>query len=160
MLLEEYRIKTTNFCLNSSILATDVSTKALQKAATGKFSQLEIQRGLPPQLLVKYFTKDIENFWTLKNSVRERVELKLRNLLNFEPSPEKFDLILCRNILIYQRVEKRVHILNRLASQLSPDGILLLGAGESLVGMKTQLETFDIGGVIFLRRILAMSQAA
>lgn len=138
LLAEEFTAKSPSKSVE--ILATDISNRALQRAKNARYTQLEVQRGLPTQLLIKYFTKDDENFWSLQPSVRQRVTFQTQNLLDPFTQLGSFDLILCRNVLIYQNVEKKAEIIHRLYDRLSPNGVLVLGAGESMIGLSEAFE--------------------
>jgi chemotaxis protein methyltransferase CheR len=116
------------------IIATDLSQAVLEKAKAGIFSQFEVQRGLPIQMLVKYFTQTGE-LWQLNADIRAMVEHRQLNLLQDFSHLGMFDVIFCRNVLIYFDHTTKVGIFDRLARVLEPDGVLALGAAESVVGM-------------------------
>ena len=116
------------------ILATDLSQGVLEKSKAGIFSQFEVQRGLPIQLLVKNFTQTGE-LWQLNADVRGMVQHRQLNLLQDFSHLGVFDVIFCRNVLIYFDQETKASIFRRLAKVLEPDGYLLLGAAETVVGL-------------------------
>ncbi|WJR77345.1 protein-glutamate O-methyltransferase CheR [Bradyrhizobium sp. NP1] len=116
------------------IVATDLSQGVLEKSRSGLFSQFEVQRGLPIQLLVKYFTQSGE-LWQLNADIRGMVQHRQLNLLQDFSHLGSFDVIFCRNVLIYFDQDTKVSIFERLARQLEPDGMLMLGAAESVVGI-------------------------
>jgi chemotaxis protein methyltransferase CheR len=116
------------------ILATDLSQGVLEKSKAGIFSQFEVQRGLPIQLLVKNFTQTGE-LWQLNADIRGMVQHRQLNLLQDFSHLGGFDVIFCRNVLIYFDQETKANIFNRLARVLEPDGYLLLGAAETVVGL-------------------------
>ncbi|HEY2212900.1 MAG TPA: protein-glutamate O-methyltransferase CheR [Bradyrhizobium sp.] len=116
------------------IVATDLSQAVLEKARTGIFSQFEVQRGLPIQMLVKYFTQ-IGELWQLNADIRAMVQHRQLNLLQDFSHLGTFDVVFCRNILIYFDQDTKVGIFDRLAKMLEPDGVLALGAAESVVGI-------------------------
>jgi chemotaxis protein methyltransferase CheR len=116
------------------ILATDLSQGVLEKSRSGLFSQFEVQRGLPIQLLVKYFTQAGE-LWQLNADVRAMVQHRQLNLLHDFGHLGTFDVIFCRNVLIYFDQETKVGIFERLAKAAEPDGFMVLGAAESVVGI-------------------------
>ena len=116
------------------ILATDLSQAVLEKSRAGIFSQFEVQRGLPIQLLVKYFTQTGE-LWQLNADIRAMVQHRQLNLLQDFSHLGTFDVIFCRNVLIYFDQDTKAHIFGRLARVLEPDGYLLLGAAETVVGL-------------------------
>jgi chemotaxis protein methyltransferase CheR len=116
------------------ILATDLSQAVLEKSKAGIFSQFEVQRGLPIQLLVKNFTQTGE-LWQLNADIRGMVQQRQLNLLQDFSQLGVFDVIFCRNVLIYFDQETKSNIFRRLAKVLEPDGYLLLGAAETVVGL-------------------------
>lgn len=116
------------------ILATDLSSDVLARAKSGIYSQFEVQRGLPIQLLVKYFTQVGEN-WQIAPEIRDMVQFRSLNLLNDFSPLGTFDVMFCRNVLIYFDQPTKTDVLNRLARQMPSDGYLLLGAAETVVGL-------------------------
>jgi chemotaxis protein methyltransferase CheR len=116
------------------ILATDLSQEVLEKARSGVYSQFEVQRGLPIQLLVKYFKQSGET-WQINPELRAMVQHRQFNLLNDFGQLGTFDVIFCRNVLIYFDQDTKASIFNRLARQIEPDGFLVLGAAETVVGL-------------------------
>ena len=116
------------------IVATDLSLEVLEKSKSGIYSQFEVQRGLPIQLLVKYFTQTGE-LWQINSDVRGMVQHRQLNLLQNFSHLGKFDMIFCRNVLIYFDQETKIDIFERLNQVLEADGMLLLGAAESVVGI-------------------------
>jgi chemotaxis protein methyltransferase CheR len=116
------------------IIATDLSQEVLEKSKSGIYSQFEVQRGLPIQLLVKYFTQ-VGELWQISPEIRSMVQHRQLNLLQDFSHLGKFDVIFCRNVLIYFDQETKVAIFERVAKQMEPDGVLLLGAAESVVGI-------------------------
>jgi chemotaxis protein methyltransferase CheR len=116
------------------ILATDISAEVLEKAKSGVYSQFEVQRGLPIQLLIKYFTQ-VGDCWQLSPEIKAMVQFRPFNLLNDFAPLGMFDLLFCRNVLIYFDQESKIAVLDRLARQIDPDGYLVLGAAETVVGL-------------------------
>jgi chemotaxis protein methyltransferase CheR len=116
------------------ILGTDLSTEVLEKAKTGIYSQFEVQRGLPIQLLVKYFAQ-IGETWQVAPELRAMVQYKPLNLLQNFSHLGTFDLVFCRNVLIYFDQPTKVDVLDRMAKIMQPDGYLVLGAAETVVGL-------------------------
>ena len=116
------------------IVATDLSQEVLEKSKSGIFSQFEVQRGLPIQLLVKHFTQ-INETWQLSPEIRAMVQFKQLNLLHDFSHLGVFDVIFCRNVLIYFDQDTKVNVFNRLARVIEPDGFLVLGAAETVVGL-------------------------
>jgi chemotaxis protein methyltransferase CheR len=116
------------------IVATDLSHGVLEKSKAGLFSQFEVQRGLPIQLLVKHFTQ-VGEMWQLNADIRSMVQHRQLNLLQDFAHLGSFDVIFCRNVLIYFDQETKTGIFERLAKAAEPDGFMVLGAAESVVGI-------------------------
>ncbi len=106
----------------------------LEKAKAGIYSQFEVQRGLPIQMLVKYFTQTGDT-WQIAPEIRAMVQYRMFNLLGDFASLGSFDVVFCRNVLIYFDQETKIGVLNRIAKLLAPDGYLVLGAAETVVGL-------------------------
>ncbi|HEY6833084.1 MAG TPA: protein-glutamate O-methyltransferase CheR, partial [Pseudolabrys sp.] len=115
------------------ILATDLSIDVLERAKAGIYSQFEVQRGLPIQLLVKHFGK-VGEHWQVAQDLRDMVQFRTLNLLNDFSPLGTFDLVFCRNVLIYFDQPTKTGVLNRLARQMPDDAFLVLGAAETVVG--------------------------
>ncbi|NIJ08891.1 chemotaxis protein methyltransferase CheR [Sphingomonas vulcanisoli] len=115
------------------IFATDVSGEAIARARSGLFTQFEVQRGLPITTLMRQFDPDGEQ-WRVKANVRAPITFLQHNLLS-PPPPGRFDAILCRNVLLYFSLERRKAVLARLREAIAPDGVLMLGAGETVLGL-------------------------
>lgn len=113
------------------ITATDVSEAAIQKARAGFYSQFEIQRGLPVSAMLKWFDQ-VGQDWRVKRELARYLRFRRHNVLMAQTGT--FDLILCRNVLLYFSPERRREAFDRLASSLAPDGYLMLGAGETVIG--------------------------
>ncbi len=116
------------------IVGTDLSPKVLDKAKQGVYSQFEVQRGLPIQLLMKYFEQTGE-MWQLTDQIRQMVTYKEFNLLDPFDALGKFDVIYCRNVLIYFDQPTKTQILDRMRAQIPADGTLFLGAAETVLGI-------------------------
>jgi chemotaxis protein methyltransferase CheR len=116
------------------ILATDFADDALRRAEKGSYSQFEVQRGLPVSKLVKYFQK-AGNCWQIKPEIRAKVDFREYNLLDDCQEFGTFDIIFCRNVLIYFDEHLKCAVLGRLAGQLASDGYLVLGAAETTTGL-------------------------
>ena len=125
----------------TEIVATDLSQAVLEKAKAGIFSQFEVQRGLPIQLLVKYFTQTGE-LWQLNADIRAMVQHRQLNLLQDFSHLGSFDIIFCRNVLIYFDQDTKINIFGRIAKMLEPDGVLALGAAESVVGITSAFKPY------------------
>jgi chemotaxis protein methyltransferase CheR len=116
------------------VIATDLSNSVLEKARQGIYSQFEVQRGLPIQLLVRYFTQ-VGDMWQIAPEIRAMVKYQQLNLLADFHHLGLFDLIFCRNVLIYFDQETKINVLNRLVQVTASDGYLVLGAAETVVGL-------------------------
>nr|WP_249798350.1 protein-glutamate O-methyltransferase CheR [Bradyrhizobium zhengyangense] len=116
------------------IIATDLSQEVLEKAKAGVYSQFEVQRGLPIQMLMKHFKQTGET-WQINPELRAMIQHRQLNLLQDFSHLGTFDVIFCRNVLIYFDQETKINIFNRLARQIEPDGFLVLGAAETVVGL-------------------------
>ena len=123
------------------IVATDLSQEVLEKAKAGIYSQFEVQRGLPIQLLVKYF-KQAGELWQLNADIRAMVQHRQLNLLQDFSHLGTFDVVFCRNVLIYFDQETKAGIFDRLGRTLEPDGVLLLGAAETVVGISDAFKPY------------------
>ncbi|MFO1110533.1 MAG: protein-glutamate O-methyltransferase CheR [Bradyrhizobium sp.] len=116
------------------IIATDLSQEVLEKSKAGLYSQFEVQRGLPIQMLVKYF-KQTGEFWQINPDIRAMVQHRPLNLLHDFSQLGTFDVIFCRNVLIYFDQDTKINIFNRLCKAMEADGFLVLGAAETVVGL-------------------------
>jgi chemotaxis protein methyltransferase CheR len=132
MCLKEFASALTGWRVE--IVATDLSQGVLEKSRAGIFSQFEVQRGLPIQMLVKHFTQ-IGELWQLNADIRAMVQHRQLNLLQDFSHLGMFDVVFCRNVLIYFDQETKVGIFDRLAGMLEADGVLALGAAETVVGI-------------------------
>ena len=113
----------------------------LEKSKAGIFSQFEVQRGLPIQMLVKYFKQNGE-LWQLNADIRAMVQHRQLNLLQDFSHLGTFDVIFCRNVLIYFDQDTKASIFERMSRQLEADGVLALGAAESVVGITDTFKPF------------------
>ncbi|HEY5280740.1 MAG TPA: protein-glutamate O-methyltransferase CheR [Pseudolabrys sp.] len=116
------------------ILATDLSAEVIDRAKAGVYSQFEVQRGLPINLLVKYFSKSGDR-WEIAPELRGMVQFRTLNLLNDFTPLGQFDIVFCRNVLIYFDQATKAGVLDRVARQMAGDGYLTLGAAETVVGL-------------------------
>ncbi|WP_315763371.1 protein-glutamate O-methyltransferase CheR [Sphingomonas sp. Y38-1Y] len=120
------------------IQATDVSTGALARARSGRYSQFEMQRGLPIRRLMQWFDAAGDD-WVAKSELVDRIRYRRQNLAADPVLPGKFDIILCRNVLLYFSPPVRSRVLDALACALRPGGMLVLGAGETVIGQTDRL---------------------
>jgi len=123
------------------ILATDLSQEVIEKSKAGIYSQFEVQRGLPIQMLVKYFKQNGE-LWQVNPDIRAMIQHRQLNLLHDFAQLGTFDVIFCRNVLIYFDQDTKINIFNRLARIIEPDGFLVLGAAETVVGLTDAFKPF------------------
>ncbi len=137
MILSEQRAQLAGWRIE--ILATDLSTEILDKAQAGLYSQFEVQRGLPIQLLVKYFKQQGER-WQIDPAIRAMVSFRQLNLLDEMTAVGRFDVIFCRNVLIYFDQPTKTLVLDRLSRQMAPDGHLYLGGAETVLGISDKLQ--------------------
>ena len=146
----------------TEIVATDLSLGVLEKARAGVFSQFEVQRGLPIQMLVKYF-KQTGEFWQINADMRAMVQHRQLNLLQDFSSLGTFDVIFCRNVLIYFDQQAKIDVLNRMARAMASDGYLVLGAAETVVGLVDSFKVVPDNRGLYApnaRRPLAPAQPA
>jgi len=116
------------------IVGTDLCQSALARAEQGRYNQFEVQRGLPISLLAKYFTKEGDD-WVLAPSIRAMVQFRRFNLLDPLRPLGRFDVVFCRNVLIYFDLETKRTILGKIAEAMADDGTLFLGAAETVLGI-------------------------
>ena len=119
------------------IVGTDISPSCLAKAAAGLYSSFEVQRGLPIQKLTRYFERD-GDAWRVKDDLRAKVTWRQHNLLDSPWTLGRFDVVFCRNVLIYFDVPTRRKILTLIAGQMQKDAYLFLGASETMLGVTDQ----------------------
>ena len=116
------------------IVGTDISRKVIDQARTGLYSQFEVQRGLPARQMLTWFDERGGGQWQVRDELREKVRFERANIMDTPPRPGRFDIILCRNLLMYFSPESRRLAFTRLAGSIAPDGSLMLGAGETVIG--------------------------
>jgi chemotaxis protein methyltransferase CheR len=115
------------------VLGTDVSSTVVDRARAGTYSQFEVQRGLGINQTIRWF-EERDDGWRAVEEIRKSVRFQVHNLLESPPHPGEFDIILCRNVLLYLTGDKRRMAFDRIASALAADGWLMLGAGETVIG--------------------------
>lgn len=143
IVVEEF--KQRNRLLRASdveILGTDICTNILEVAREGCYDALALNRGLSDERKHKYFTAvdPQKGRWQVKDTIKRRVQFKHLNLLENYRALGKFDVIFCRNVLIYFSAEMKADIINRFADALKPEGYLILGASESVSGLSERFE--------------------
>jgi chemotaxis protein methyltransferase CheR len=147
MMLLDMGIEAAGF----DILATDISSRMLEQAAAGRYSQLEVSRGLPARQLVRYFRREGAE-WLVKDDLRRLVRFQAFDLRDPMEALGRFDFVLCRNVLIYFDQETKKQILGRMAATLSSEGHLLLGAAETTLNLTESFERHVVGSASFYRR--------
>jgi chemotaxis protein methyltransferase CheR len=120
------------------ILGTDVSTSCVDRARQGAYTQFEVQRGLGINQMIKWF-EECADGWRAVEPLRKPVRFQVHNLLEPVPHPGGFDIVLCRNVLLYLSPEKKTVAFERLAGAMAEDGWLMLGAGETVIGQTGKL---------------------
>jgi chemotaxis protein methyltransferase CheR len=129
------------------IVATDLSHDILAQAKAGLYSQFEIQRGLPVQMLVKYFTKQGDN-WLVKPELKDPITFRTTNLLTDLGHLGQFDIVFCRNVLIYFDIPTKAKVLAAIKGVLKQDGALFLGGAETVIGISEAFKPLaDVRGV-------------
>ncbi|MDR3375818.1 MAG: protein-glutamate O-methyltransferase CheR [Ancalomicrobiaceae bacterium] len=116
------------------MIGTDLSLEVLEKAKAGVYSQFEVQRGLPISYLLKYFSQHGDT-WQIASELRAMVQYRKLNLLENFSQLGQFDIVFCRNVLIYFDNQTKIDILNRIRKMMPDDGFLVLGAAETVVGL-------------------------
>lgn len=122
-----------------SLLGTDISDDALAKASLGHYNKFEIERGLPPQTLHRYFIP-LENGWKIRDEIRGMATFKKFNLMKPFAGLGRFDVIFCRNVAIYFTPADKKAVFEKIAGALEPDGALIIGSTESLTGVTAMYE--------------------
>jgi len=135
---------------NIKFIASDISTEMLARARAGRYNQLEINRGLPAQLLVKYFEKH-GAAWEIRQEIRRMVEFREVNLIHPWPFLPRMDVIFMRNILIYLDLATKKHILARVGRLLEPAGYLFLGGSETTLNLDDSFEPVSFDGATCFR---------
>jgi chemotaxis protein methyltransferase CheR len=120
------------------ILGTDVSTGCVDRARAGTYSQFEVQRGLGINQMIKWF-EEVGDGWRALEALRKPIRFQVHNLLEPPPHPGGFDIVLCRNVLLYLSADKKALGFERLMAAMAEDGWLMLGAGETVIGQTSKL---------------------
>jgi len=120
------------------ILGTDVSTSCIDRARAGSYSQFEVQRGLGINQMIKWF-EEANDGWRAVEALRKPIRFQVHNILEAAPHPGNFDIVLCRNVLLYLSPEKKALAFERIAGAMAEDGWLMLGAGETVIGQTSKL---------------------
>jgi chemotaxis protein methyltransferase CheR len=134
MMAEEFKLKNMGSLPRPiQIVATDLSTTVLQQARQGEYDKLSVMRGLSNERLERFFDKG-DNHWRVKNMLRDRIDFRPINLMDSYTGLGKFDIVFCRNVLIYFNAELKRQILQKIHAVLKPQGVLYLGSSEGLAG--------------------------
>lgn len=137
--------------LRCDILGTDIADKVIERAQKAQYSQFEVQRGLPIQLLIKYFKQLPENNWELHEPVRKMATFKNVNLLAPFTGLGPFEIVFCRNVLIYFDDKTKADVMNRLADVLVTGGYLYLGSAESTLGLSSRYKPVEGANGLFVK---------
>jgi len=122
------------------IVATDISDRCLERARQGLFTQFEVQRGLPVQMLMHYFTQQ-DDHWRISERLRQMVTFRKLNLMEPAYNLGRFDVVFCRNVLIYFDGPTKGEVLDRIATTMNPGAFMLMGVAESIIGVS---QSFDV----------------
>ena len=125
--------------MSLEIYATDLSHDILEQAKRANYSQFEVQRGMPTMMLLKYFTQEGDR-WILKDDIKNMVRFGEFNLLNSMATLGSFDIVFCRNVLIYFDRDTKADILGRIKKVLNPNGFLFLGGTETVLGVTDEFK--------------------
>lgn len=138
------------------IMGTDLSPKMVERATAGKFSQLEVNRGLPARMLMKYFSR-VGADWQINEELRRIVDIRRGNLIeaNSWVQIPFVDAVLVRNVLIYFDKETRAQILERVHDRLRSDGFVMLGSSETAVGVDGRYERRQVGKTVLFQPLVA-----
>ncbi len=141
------------------ILASDLSQAMIERAQTGEYSQLEVQKGLQARELLQHFTQD-GPLWRVSPHLARAIEFRVINLVDELPAIGRFDIVLCRNLLICLEARMKSELLRRVARTLAPDGWLVLGAAESVIGLDAGLQPDPAHGGLYIRSPAAIHEPA
>jgi chemotaxis protein methyltransferase CheR len=138
--------------LDVRFIASDISTEILARAREGRFSQLEVNRGLPAPYLVRFFQREGAD-WRIKEEIRSRVDFRIVNLIGAWPALPEMDVVFLRNVLIYFDVPTKKQILSRLAALMRPGGLLFLGSVESTLNLCDRFTELRMGKAVCYQRV-------
>ena len=153
ILLRQWQLQKPN--RNYEIVVTDFSERVLQQAKEGKYSDLEVQRGLTPELLSKHFEKNTtdQGHWMVRPDLKRQMSFRKVNLLEDWSDIGTFHIVFCRNVLIYQNMENKKKVIGRLINTILPDGYLVLGAAETLIGLSEKFEIRRLGKAVYYQKL-------
>jgi chemotaxis protein methyltransferase CheR len=132
MMLDEFKDQLKNYRV--TMLATDISNNSVAKAKLGVYNQFEIQRGLPVQNMLSHFEQK-DGMWHIKDSIKKNIEFRKFNIVDTWAFNETFDIIFCRNVLLYMNIDTRKLIVSSMSKNLTSDGLFVIGATETLLGV-------------------------
>ncbi|UOM35699.1 protein-glutamate O-methyltransferase CheR [Acuticoccus sp. I52.16.1] len=141
------------------IIATDISQAALARARAGEYTQFEVGRGMPQQYLSRYFTRGERNHYLIAPTIKKRVTFQPRNLLEPFDRLGQFDIIFCRNVLIYFDRPTKSNVLERMARLMPQDGYLILGGPETTLGLTPQFARHGDLRNVYVRASAEAAQA-
>lgn len=152
MIIEEFRRQRPGKLRDVKITATDISKSVLEVARSGEYEMIAIGRGLSPERQKQFFTPSLSGSWQIKSNIKSMVEFRELNLLE-RYMLGKFDIVMCRNVLIYFSADLKKDILTRIHATLNPGGYLILGASESLSGLSDLYEMVHCNpGIIYRKK--------
>ena len=157
MILEEERARIGN--LRIEIVATDLAGRVLEKAKAGVYTQFEVQRGLAVQRLVSHFDQNGDQ-WRISPRIRQMVQFRQQNLLEPFNGLGRFDVVFCRNVLIYFDADTKRDVLTRISRQTADDGYLIMGAAETVVGLSQDFQPVQGRRGLYAKQEEAASRAA
>ena len=143
-----------------NIQCSDISPRVLARAKEGKYTQLEIQRGLTIFDTMKYFEQLPDGHWKAKDSIKKNMSFGEFNLLTSNYPINKYDVVCCRNVLIYQTVENRKKIVKQIFGSIKKDGVLVLGNSENVIGLSDDFTVEIIDGCSIFRRAIDVKRNA
>lgn len=154
MIVEEYKRQAMGMLTRPvQIVATDLSSTVLEQARRGEYDKLSVIRGLTSERLERYFDKQSDIAWRVKSVVKDRIDFRSLNLMDSYASLGKFDVVFCRNVLIYFSADLKRQILQKIHSALRPQGVLYLGSSEGLAGVADLFEMVRCDPGILYRAI-------
>ncbi len=152
IIIEEFKRANPGKLNSEKVVATDISPSVLDAARKGEYDQLALGRGMPPNLLSKYFSES-EDGWKINANVASRVQYRALNLLHSYSLLGRYDIVFCRNVLIYFSSDIKKDILTRIHGVLKPGGYLFLGASEALSGLQDLFEMVQCSpGIIYRKK--------
>lgn len=152
MIVDEFRRQKPGKLRDVKITATDISKSVLEVARGGEYEMIAIGRGLSPERQKQFFTPSVNGGWQIRPQIKSMVEFKELNLLE-RYTLGKFDIVMCRNVLIYFSADLKKDILTRIHATLNPGGYLILGASESLNGLPDLYEMVQCQpGIIYRKK--------